>query len=135
MGTINDDNGNLTNDNYGILFRNDGRTERFDDNVNLGAGGNFTASPGGVTRLVEISYAFSSFADGSPVTATSKVDGLQVASDSFTWSGNAGAMRMELGNGVANSRIDNLTISTIPEPTSALLLVSALGLCARRRRA
>ena len=135
VGTINADNGNLTNDNYGILFRNDGRTERFDDGVNLGAGGNFSASAGGLTRLVEITYAFNSFADGSPVIATSKVDGLQVASDSFTWSGNAGAMRMELGNGVANSRIDNLTISTIPEPTSALLLASALGLCARRRRA
>lgn len=135
VGTINNDNGNLTDDDYGILFRNNGNTERFDNNVNLGAGGSFTASPGGVTRLVEITYTFSSFADGSPVTATSKVDGLQVASDSFTWDSNGGQMRMELGNGVANSRIDNLTISTVPEPTAALLLVSALGLCARRRRA
>ena len=136
VGTINADNGNLTNDNYGILFRNDGRTERFDDNVNLGAGGNFSASPGGVVRRVEITYAFSSFADGSPVTATSKVDGLQVASDGFTWSGNGSAMRMELGNGVANTRVDNLSVSTIPEPSSALLLLGGvLGLASRRRRA
>lgn len=135
VGTINADNGNLTNDDYGILFRNNGGTERFDAPVNLGAGGSFTPSAGGVVRRVEIAYALSSFADGSSVKATSKVDGVQVASDTFTWDGNAGGMRMELGNGAANTAVDNLTISTIPEPTGSVLAgLAMIGVTLRRRR-
>ena len=138
VGTVNDDNGNLTNDDYGILFRNNGGTERFRNapapTGNQGAGSPFAATPGGVARQVEITYSFSSFADGSPVTATSRVNGFQVASDTFNWDGNAGSMRMELGNGVANTRIDNLRIATVPEPTGAVLLSASLGLMALRRR-
>jgi hypothetical protein len=135
VGTINADNGNLTNDDYGILFRNNGGTERFDNSVNLGAGGAFPASAVGVIRRVEITYAFSSFADGTPVTATSRVDGIQVASDVFTWDANGGAMHMELGNGAANTAVDNLTISTIPEPAGTLLAGLGMGgLLLRRRR-
>ena len=138
VGTINDDNGNLTNDDYGILFRNNGGTERFRNapapTGNLGAGVPFTATLGGVARQVDITYSFTSFADGSAVTATSRVNGFQVARDTFNWDGNAGAMRMELGNGVNNTRIDNLRINTIPEPTGAVLLSASLGLMALRRR-
>ena len=133
VGTINADNGNLTNDDYGILFRQNGGTERFDNSVNLGAGGTFSATAG--PRHVEISYAFSSFADGASVTATSKVDGTQVASDTFTWDSNSGAMYMELGHNDPNLLVDNLTVSVIPEPSSALLSsLAILGLIARRRR-
>jgi hypothetical protein len=135
VGTINDDNGNLTNDDYGILFRNDGRTERFDNNVNLGPGGTQMPAPaGGITRKVEITYLFSSFADGSSVNAKTTVDGTQLANDTFTWDDNGGAMRMELGSGLAGTRVDNLSISTVPEPSAAFLLLGALGLGARRRR-
>ena len=135
VGTINADNGNLVDDDYGILFRNNGGTERFDNNVNLGAGGNFVATAGGLTRRVEITYTFSSFADGSTVNVSSRVNGFQVANDSFTWDSNAGQMRMEMGNGVNNTRIDNFSVSSIPEPSSALLLAGALSLAIRRRRA
>src|SRR5687768_9676373 len=62
VGTVNADSGNLTNDDYGILFRQNGNTERFDNGVNLGAGGAFTATPGGVLRSVRIDYFFNSFA-------------------------------------------------------------------------
>ena len=135
VGTINADNGNLTNDDYGILFRNNGDTERFDNGVNLGAGGSFTASAGGLVRQVEISYEFTSFADGTNVTATSTVDGVQVASDVFTWDANGGQMRMELGHLAENTRVDNLSISTIPEPSAAALFgLGIFGLLARRRR-
>jgi hypothetical protein len=134
VGTINADNGNLTDDDYGILFRNNGGTERFDNNVNLGAGASFVATAGGVTRRVEITYLFSSFADGSTVAVTSTVDGFTVASDTFTWDNNGGQMRMEMGNGVANTRIDNFSVSSVPEASSAVLLFGALGLAARRRR-
>jgi hypothetical protein len=138
VGTINNDNGNLTDDDYGILFRNNGGTERFRNapapNGNQGAGLSFPTTPGGVARLVEITYTFSSFADGSPVNAISSVNGFVVANDTFNWDGNSGAMRMEMGNGVANTRIDNLRIDTIPEPTGAVLLSAGLGLMALRRR-
>lgn len=138
VGTVNDDNGNLTDDDYGILFRNNGASQRFRNapapNGNQGEGIPFAATPGGVARQIEITYTFSSFADGSPVTATSTVNGFQVASDTFNWDGNAGSMRMELGNGVNNTRIDNLRIDTIPEPTGAVLLSAGLGLLALRRR-
>ncbi|MGC6466667.1 MAG: PEP-CTERM sorting domain-containing protein [Akkermansiaceae bacterium] len=136
VGTVNADSGNLTNDDYGILFRQNGATERFDNGTNLGAGGSFPATL--ASRSVEIQYAFSSFADGSNVTATSFVDGVQVASDVFQWDGNGGEMRMELGHNDPGLLVDNLTVSTldvIPEPSSALLSSLALfGLLARRRR-
>lgn len=136
VGTNNADTGNLTNagTDYGILFRNSGATERFDNGVNLGAGGSFTASGAGVLRQVQIKYTFSSFTDGTAVNATSFVNGLQVASDNFAWDGNAGQLRMELGSISANSRIDNLTIGTVPEPSiPALSSLLILGLLRRRR--
>lgn len=135
VGTINGDSGNLTNDDYGILFRQNGNTERFDNTVNLGAGGAFAATAGGVLRHIEITYSFSSFADGSTVNAVSSVNGVQVASDSFTWDSNGGAMYMELGNSEPNNRIDNLMVESIPEPgATALAGLAALGMLARRRR-
>ena len=111
VGTINADNGNLTNDDYGILFRQNGNTERFDNSVNLGAGGSFLATLG--QRHVKISYSFTSFADGATVNATSSVDGIEVASDTFTWDANGGEMRMELGHNDPNLLVDNLTVSLL----------------------
>lgn len=137
VGTNNADSGNLANGgtDYGILFRNNGNTERFDNGTNLGAGGTFTAGAGTLQQVL-ITYKFSSFADGTSVNAVSTVNGVQVANDTFTWDGNAGELRMELGAISANSRIDNLTISSIPEPSAALLLgLPVLGLLRRRRSA
>ena len=134
VGTVNNDSGNLVDDDYGILFRQNGNTERFDNGINLGAGGAFVPTAGGVLRRVEITYLFSSFADGATVNAISRVNGTQVASDTFTWDSNGGQMRMELGNNDPGNRIDNLTVSTVPEPSLSLLLgVAVLGLAARRR--
>jgi hypothetical protein len=135
VGTINGDSGNLTDDDYGILFRQNGNTERFDNTVNLGAGGTFNPTAGGVFRSVRIDYLFSSFADGASVNAISRVNGVQVANDFFTWDSNGGAMYMELGQNDPGNRVDNLTVTTIPEPSSAALFgLCALGLAARRRR-
>ncbi|MFM2197003.1 MAG: hypothetical protein RLZZ505_435 [Verrucomicrobiota bacterium] len=137
VGTINNDSGNLTNDDYGILFRNNGGTERFDNSANLGAGGSFVANPGGISRSVVISYSFTSFADGSSVNVVSTVDGTEVANDNFTWDGNGGQMHMEMGNLASGTLIDNLVISTVPEPSGLVLLGSSLGvlILLRKRRA
>lgn len=96
-------------------------------------GGTFTATTGGISRAVEITYTFSSFADASSVRAVSKLNGTQVADDTFTWNANAGQMRMELGASI-QSRVDNLMIATVPEPSAALLgSLACLGLLRRRR--
>ena len=136
VGTINGDSGNLANGqtDYGILFRNNGATERFDNGTNLGAGGSFAATAGGVLRQVQITYSFNSFADGTSVTAVSRVNGVQVASDGFTLDNNLGQFRMELGSIAAGGRIDNLTISSIPEPSVVALAGLALAGGLRRRR-
>ncbi|MDB4544854.1 hypothetical protein N9Z83_02815, partial [Akkermansiaceae bacterium] len=121
VGTVNADSGNLTDDDYGILFRQNGNTERFDNTVNLTAGGSFTATLG-VPRQVKIVYAFSSFADGETVNVVSSVDGVEVANDNFTWDGNGGEMRMELGNNDAGQLIDNLTVSTNENAVYSMVL-------------
>ena len=141
VGTNNADSGNSVvnepaND-YGILFRVNGDTERFDNGANLGAAGSFSAASN--VHTVSIDFSFSSWADGSDVTATSSVDGVQVASDTFQWDGNSGAFFMEFAANNTGSRIDNLTVSTlgaaIPEPSTSLLSgLALLGLLCRRSR-
>lgn len=140
VGTNNADSGasvvNEAANDYGILFRVNGATERFDNATNLGAGGSFSTASN--THIVSIDYTFSSWADGSSVTATSSVDGIQVASDTFQWDSNSGAFYMEFATNNTGSLIDNVTVSTletIPEPSSALLSSLALfRLLVRRRR-
>lgn len=117
---------------YGILFRNNGGTERWDSGSNLGSGGTIP-SPSILPRLVEISYSFNSFADGTNVQAVSKIDGVTLANDTFQWGPNP--IGMQLGSIVSGGLIDDFTIATIPEPTSVALLSAGLGLLAFRRRA
>lgn len=133
VGTINDDNGNLTDDDYGILFRNSGGIERWDNSANLGPGISFGASAGGINRHIKIVYSFNSFADGATVGVVSSVDGFEVANDSFTWDANGGALRMELGHNAADTRVDNLMVYTVPEPSALTLLgLGIIGLLRRR---
>lgn len=97
---------------YGILFRNNGLTERFDNGANKGPGG---SSPAVLTpRHVIIDYAFDSFADGTNVRVRASVDGVQVANDTFTWANNGGALYMELESLQTGNLVDNLSISSIP---------------------
>ncbi|HWB02630.1 MAG TPA: hypothetical protein VG796_06360 [Verrucomicrobiales bacterium] len=117
----------------GILFRYDGRTEIFDNGVNLGPGGTL-ASPIVGLRHIMIDYRFNSFADGSPVTISAWESGSNLYNGAFTWSGNAGQFYMELET-IQNTLIDNFTVSTVPEPSGALFtLLSGLALTLRRRR-
>jgi hypothetical protein len=117
----------------GILFRYNGATEIFDNGVNLGAGGS-VASPIVGLRHIMIDYQFTSFADGSPVTISAWESGTNVYNGAFTWNNNAGQFYMELET-IQNTLIDNLTISTVPEPSGAVLgLLCGLGVILRRRR-
>lgn len=116
----------------GILFRFTGATQVFDNGVVRDGAGNFPATTG--LRNVMIDYGFTSFDDGSPVSMQAWVDGVSVFNGSFDWAGNNGSLFMELET-LENTRIDNLGISIVPEPSSAALA----GLCAssllfRRRR-
>ena len=117
----------------GMLFRFSGVTELFDNGANLGAQGTFTPTVG--LRRVTLDYTFANFDDGGGVGLTASVDGTEVYSGSpFTWDNNGGELYFEIGT-LENTRLDNVTISTIPEPSASLLaLLSAAGVMLRRRQ-
>ena len=116
---------------FGILFRFIGGTQVFDNGVAAGASGLFPPVIG--SRQVTIDYSFSSFADGSNVGIAASVDGTSVYNGSFQWAGNSGGLYMELET-LENTRIDNLSISSIPEPSVAALGLLCGSILMRRRR-
>ncbi|MES2705472.1 MAG: PEP-CTERM sorting domain-containing protein [Verrucomicrobiota bacterium] len=119
---------------FGILFRQSGGSQFFDNSVPT-TGGTFTATTS--ARHVVIDYLFSSFADGANFTVTASVDGsAPVVNQTFQWAGNAGALYMELGSLENGTLIDNFSISTIPEPSALAFagLAAAGGVLRRRRR-
>lgn len=107
---------------FGILFRDNGATERFDNGFNKGAGGTF--DPVLTNRHVVIDYAFNSFANGTTVkmmasvngtvVTSSVVGGLTVPYETFFWDNNNGELYMELGTNETGHLIDNYSVSTIP---------------------
>jgi hypothetical protein len=101
---------------FGILFRNTGGTQLFDNGAVIGDGGNFPATT--TSRHVVLDYAFSTFNDGALVRLRASVDGVRVATNTFSWDMNAvnglPQLIMELETNEANSLIDNYRISTIP---------------------
>lgn len=116
----------------GMLFRFNGLTELFDNGANLGPQGSFPATVG--TRRVTLDYNFSDFADGSNVALIANVDGTEVYNGNpFTWDNNGGELFVEIGT-LENTRLDNLTISSIPEPATPLLALTGLAGLVRRRR-
>lgn len=121
---------------FGILFRGNGGTQYF-DNGSANTGGNFTATS--VARHVTLNYNFSSWADGSVVTVTASVDGTPVlgSGQTFAWDNNTGGVSFELGTNEADAgtRIDNFTITAVPEPSAVFLSgLAALVAMGRRRR-
>ena len=102
---------------YGILFRDDGGTQRFD---NGSSPGNGSAAPTTSPRHIVIEYAFTSFADGASVLATTTVNGTPIASDTFTWDGNSGMIFMQLETVEQGHLIDNFTVSTLTAPVNVL---------------
>ena len=118
---------------FGMLFRNNGGTQIFDNSVVVGTPS--YAAPTVATHHALIDFAFSSFADGSLITATPSVDGIAAGAPViFDWNGNAGVISLELGANDGTKRLDNLSISTVsvPEPTS-LALLGLVGFAAASR--
>lgn len=117
----------------GMLFRFNGDTELFDNGVNLGAQGSFSPTIG--NRHLVLDYHFNSFANGSPVSLVASVDGTEVYNGSgFTWDNNGGEFYFEIGT-LESTRLDNVAISTIPEPSGVLLCgLGGVSLLLRRRR-
>ena len=97
---------------FGILLRNNGGTQYFDNGA-AQTGAVFPVETVG-TRHVTLDYAFGSFNDGAPVSVTVAVDGVPVLTDFvFQWNGNSGTLAMEIGNLATGTLIDNLSVSTL----------------------
>jgi hypothetical protein len=69
------------------------------------------------------------------VTFTGIIDGNTVATDTFTWDA-SNDMKIVFGGYSSGTTVDNIVLSTIPEPSAALLgSLAILGLLRRNRRA
>jgi hypothetical protein len=120
---------------FGIIFRNNGVIDTFDNGSGTSNGSTFDIT--NVTqRHATLDFAFSSFADGSSVTASIMVDNVSVGAPLvFDWNGNASVINMEMASITTAKPVDNISISTIPEPSGAMLLgLAGLIATGRRRR-
>jgi hypothetical protein len=117
----------------GIILANNGSVQTFHGSGTAVASASFT--PTSDSHVVTLSYDFSSWAAGSPVTLTATVDGQTVISgDSFTWnSAESGANYLNLGTYQENNLISDFTITTVPEPAS-LALMGGCGVLLFARR-
>jgi hypothetical protein len=97
----------------GILFRDNGAAQVF-QNGTAGATNAFNVTS--LSHHVELDYAFSSWADGSPVTLNAYVDSVLILSQTFTWNGNGGVQNMEISSLVSVSIIDNFSVQTFAPP-------------------
>jgi len=98
---------------YGFGFRNNGDTFRFNNGTQTFGTNSFT--PLMASQHITIDLAFTSFADGSNVTVTSRGGATQVDSQTFQWGANEGVGNFELESFSTGTLIDNLSISTISQ--------------------
>jgi len=105
-----------TGTDYGILFQDNGGFQSFTNGtmVSSGAAGTFDVTS--LSRHVTLDYAFTSWADGSPVTVTAYVNGNLITSQTFKWNANSGIQNMEISSYAAHSAIDNFSVQTFAPP-------------------
>lgn len=128
---------------FGVLFRGNGRYQTFDGATNVTVGGGdgdvVTAGGGQYTHIT----ASITDADGNPfdgvgsvlVALSSDTTGVFAIYSRPDFSGNAITIQSHSEDGnVSVSYIDNIALSTTPEPSAAtILLAGGAGLSLRRR--
>ena len=107
------------------------------NNVQVFAGGllvnQFAVNPTG-SHTLEADFTFPDFNAGSLVNYSVKFEGNPVTTGTFNWSSTDNNY-VGFSLRAATVTVDNLAISTVPEPsTAALLLLGTAGLLIRRRR-
>lgn len=94
----------------------------------------FAVTPAG-SKTLTANFSLSDFNAGSQVDYTVLFEGNAVTSGTFNWS-NTDENYVSLSARDSVVTLDNLSISTVPEPsTAAFMLVGAVALCFRFRRA
>jgi hypothetical protein len=97
----------------GIFLRNNGGAQVWKNGTG-GATGTFDVTS--VSHHVELDYAFSSWADGAPVTLNAYVDGVLILNQTTTWNGNGGVQNMEITSYAVGTVIDNFSVATFAPP-------------------
>lgn len=116
---------------YGILFRGNGGTQRF-DNGSATTGGSYLATTD--PQHVTIDLFFHSTDDGASVNTITHVGAAKIDENTFTWNNNGGVIHWEIGTLQSGILIDNLSFSTyVPEPSSFMLGLSGMALLRLRR--
>ena len=114
---------------FGVLARANTQMQTFDD----GAGDSFGSVGTVGLHTALFKYEFNSWAAGTTVTFTGIIDGNTIATDTFTWNV-ANDVKIVFSADLGGTTIDNIVVSTIPEPGAALLGgLGLLGLLRRRR--
>lgn len=132
-GPNGDTNVNTGSVDYSFLLRQNGGVQSFDSGVSTGDMAGLFTPTANVTVPVAVTYLFGSFADGTNVNVIASVNGTEVVNSNFTWDGNSNQLFFEIAADDP-MLIDNLTLTTVPEPgTASLALVGALALFRRKR--
>ncbi|NQU24777.1 MAG: PEP-CTERM sorting domain-containing protein [Candidatus Nealsonbacteria bacterium] len=127
---------------FGILFRGNGGFSTFGDGTFNGGGGSYASGHGAADFFdIRVEVETASFAPGETVTLRTFVNNQQLDMGpdpgnelTFLWDGD-GSNYISLESRREPSLFDNLAISTIPEPSTFILLtVGAVGLLARSYR-
>jgi hypothetical protein len=117
----------------GIILANNGNVQTFNGGAS-GPSGTFATQ---AANVVTLTYNFTSWAAGAPVTMSAAVNGNTVISgDSFAWaSGDAGANYLDLGTyQTAGGLINNFEIATVPEPSTWTMVMGGMGLLFAHRK-
>ena len=117
----------------GILLRNNGGTALFANGTQLATGTN-AFGVASLTHHVKLDYLFNSFADGTTVNLNAYIDGGLTDTQTFNWNGNSGFLTQEMASVGNGNRIDNYTISTVPEPATWAMMAGGFGMLLAARR-
>ena len=93
----------------GVLLRNNGGFQAYKQGA-LGTNVSSGAFPVLATNVVTLYYYFNSWAPGSAVTLSACVNGIQIFTQSFTWTQAGGVQNMELASYAANTRIGSFSV-------------------------